>query len=99
MSTSVALGRPSSALRVHMAEEFSQAWGEAVEIDVLDRHAEGSVAVLATAALGLAHVNPVGGLVAGAAEAIALDEGLDQIDGMAISSLPVGAQTLEGEGQ
>jgi len=82
-----------------MAEEFSQAWGEEVEIDVLDRHAEGSVAVLATAPLSVAHVNPVGGLVAGALEALGIDKGFDQIDGVAISSLPVGAHTLEGEGQ
>src|SRR3972149_1574741 len=92
MSTRVALGRPSRSLRVHMAEECSHARGGGVEVDVLDRHAEGAVAGLAAAALGRAHRNPVGGAVAGAGEAIALDEGLEEMDRMAVASLPIGGQ-------
>jgi hypothetical protein len=38
---------------------------------------------------GLAHMNPVGRLVTGAAESVLLHEGLQQVNGMAVARLPV----------
>jgi len=68
---------------------------QGVKVNVL----EGSLLVLALhgvlpgTALGLSHPQPVGGLIRGAGEVIALDEGFEQINGMAVFALPVGAQT------
>jgi hypothetical protein len=45
--------------------------------------------ILACSSGGLAHVNPVGGLVAGAVESVLLDEALQQVNRMAVASLPV----------
>src|SRR5882724_7134616 len=44
---------------------------------------------LASSSGGLAYFDPVGRLVAGAAEPVLLDEGLQQMNGMAVASLPV----------
>ena len=40
-------------------------------------------------ALGLPHANPVGGFVAGTAEAVFFHKGLKQIDGLSVDSHPV----------
>src|SRR5208283_1318055 len=44
------------------------------------------------ASLGLADVDPVGGLIAGAAEAIGLDKGFEQNRTVAVALLPMGGQ-------
>src|SRR5208283_3363629 len=51
------------------------------------------VALALVCAARWAHPPPVGGLVATAGEAAHLDEGLQQIEGMAIFALPVAADT------
>ena len=46
--------------------------------------------ILARASGCLAHMDPVGGLVAGAPESVLLHEGLQQMQAMALAMLPVG---------
>ena len=43
---------------------------------------------------GLAHLHPVGRLVTGTPESILLHEGLQQLQGMVVASLPVGIDPL-----
>ena len=68
---------------------------QGIKVDVLDGRlpvlARGRV--LARAALGLAHPQPIGSLITGAREAIALNEGFQQINRMRVFALPIGAQT------
>jgi hypothetical protein len=45
--------------------------------------------VLPGSTFGLAHAHPVGGLVSRARKALALHKGLQQINGMAVFSLPI----------
>jgi hypothetical protein len=47
------------------------------------------VFVLARPPGGLAHMNPIGRLVTGAAESVLLHEGLQQVNGVAVARLPV----------
>ncbi len=86
------LARASRALRVQAAELFTEVRDQGVDVDVLDRDAQCAVAVLAAPSLGLADADPVGGAVAGALEAGAVDEGLDQMDWMAVLGQPVGRE-------
>ena len=48
---------------------------------------------------GLADVGPVGGLVAGAAMALGLDEGLEQDRRIAVALMPVEGQLAGDSGQ
>ena len=62
-----------------------------VDIDIFDRHRRGAAWAVARAALGLAHSNPVGRLIACAAETAAIHKGFQQMNAMPVLSLPVGA--------
>ena len=93
------LARASRRLRVQAAEFFTKIRDQGIEMDVLDGNAQDAVAVLAAASLGLADADPVGGAVAGAFEPGSVDEGFDEVDGVAVLCLPVGAQTAEREGK
>ena len=91
--------RTVSSSTVHTAEFLAKAGGQGIDVDVLDRHVQGVVAVLTTAALGLADADPVGGAITGALEAGAVDEGLDQIDRMSILGQPIGREATGKAGK
>ena len=67
---------------------------QGIKINVFDRQSVGSTirAVLSAATLGLANAPPVGSPVATAGKAVALDKGFQQINGMAVFTLPIAAQ-------
>jgi len=70
---------------------------EGIEVNVFDRSVHLVVAVtptLAGPAGGLAHVNPIGGLVAGAGKPVRLDKALQPIQAMMITVLPIGLDAL-----
>ena len=81
-----------SCSRVHTVELLPCAGRQRVEVDVFDRRADSAVAVLAGAALRLPDANPVGGAIAGTAEALALDKRFEQMHGMSVSRLPISGQ-------
>ena len=69
------------------------------EEDVLDGESELVGGVELAAALGLADVDPVGGAIAGATEALAFAEGFEQDGSEAVAALPVEGQAAGELGQ
>jgi len=67
--------------------------GERIEVDVFTGHSQATVVIVAAAALSLSGANPIGGALTTALETISLHKGLQQVNGMAIFGLPIGAQT------
>ena len=61
-------------------------------MDIFNGDVQRVVAVLSTASLSLADAGPVRSAVAGALETGTVDEGLDQVDGVAILGLPIGRE-------
>ena len=57
------------------------------------------VTVQFAAPLGLSDVDPVGSLVAGAGEALGLDEGFQQNGSVSVAVLPVLGELTRGQGQ
>ncbi len=55
--------------------------------------------ILTTAPLGLADMEPIGRLIAGATETSCVDEGFDKCYLMPISGLPILVQLLEAQRQ
>jgi len=90
MSGGVGEGTGGSGLAL---QPLPKAWVQGIKINVLEGQPEGpSVrAVLAAAAFGLANAPPVGGPVASAGKAVLLDEGFQQVEGMAVFALPIAA--------
>jgi hypothetical protein len=72
-------------------QEIPKAGMQGIEIDVFNGNlVVGAIGpVLAAAALGLAHANPVGRPVTSTRKAVAFHEGFQQINGMAVFALPV----------
>ena len=72
---------------------------EGIEEDVLDGKSELFIDVELSATLGLADMDPVGGPVAGALEAVALDEGFEEdgSEGEALSPVVLDAAGGQGE--
>jgi hypothetical protein len=64
---------------------------QGIKVNVFDgRLVPGAIGpVLPGSALGLAHAHPVGGLVSCALKTVALHKGLQQINGVAVFSLPI----------
>ncbi len=91
--------RAVSFSAVHTTEFLSEIWNQRVEVGIFDRDLQCAVTVLTTASLGLADASPVGGAVAGTPEARSVDEGLDEVDGMAVLKPPVGAQSSQSSCQ
>ena len=81
------------------AEDGSEVLPKWVEPDVLDGNDLRVDTGLLAAAGSLADVDPVGGLVGGAAVALALDEGFEQHRLEAIALLPVDGQLAVDDGQ
>src|SRR5260370_7513520 len=73
----------------------AKAWMQGIKINIFDRQSIGPAIgpVLTAAAFGLADALPVGGPVTTAGKAVALDKSFQQIDGVAVFSFPVAAQT------
>ena len=74
-------------------EVLSEGAVQGIQPDILDRQGVLVGDVELAAACGLPDVDPVGRFVAGAAEAIGLDEGFKQDGLVAVTVLPIGGQT------
>src|SRR3972149_4869226 len=66
-----------------------EVWGKGIEIDVLDRHANGIVSLVSSPSFCLADELPVGSLVRGDLKAFPLDKGFEQINGMSVFVYPI----------
>ena len=75
-----------------MAKPLPASGTQRVEIDVFDRHAQLPGTILPAAALGLACASPIGRSIASPLEALPIDKGFDQMDGVAVSGLPIVGQ-------
>ena len=78
---------------VHMAKFLTEMVCQRLDKDILDWNAQGAVAVLAAASLGLADAYPVGGAVASASKAFSIDKSLNEVNGVPVLGLPVRAET------
>ena len=74
------------------AKDAGEILAQRVQPDVLDGHDLLMDWALFAASDGLADVDPVGGLVAGAAMALRLDEGLEQDGAIAVALMPIVGQ-------
>jgi hypothetical protein len=68
---------------------------QGIQVNVFHRQPIGAAvrAILAAAAFGLAHALPIGRPVTTAGEAVMLDKGFQQINGVAVLTLPITADT------
>ena len=64
---------------------------QGIEVDVLDRHAQGGVAILAAASPGLSDTLPVGCPVARTPETVLFDKSFHKMNGVAVFREPIGA--------
>src|SRR5260370_38495455 len=73
----------------------AKAWMQGIKINIFDRQSIKPAIrpVLTAAAFGLADALPVGGPATTAGKAVAVDKSFPQMDGAAVVSLPVAAQT------
>lgn len=72
-------------------QQLSKARVQGIKVNVFDGHLiMGAIGlILTTTALGLTHTDPIGCLIGGAREAVALDEAFHQVNGMAVFALPI----------
>ena len=82
-------------------QQIAKIGAQRIKVNVFDRDllVRPIGPVLAGAAFGLANAHPVGGPVTSAGKAIGLHERFQQVNGMAVFVLPVGAQTLRHPAQ
>ncbi len=88
---------PGMRLGELLGQGRAKARGEREDPDALDGKGVEPVAVELAAALGVAEAEPVGGLVAGAGEALLFDEGLEEDGAVAVAREPVGGESSRGE--
>ena len=72
---------------------------QGVEIDILNDAVIGRAGAFFIEPFGLSHIDPIGGLVGGAFEAALIDEGFEQIEGVAKRGEPVLTEAFDIEGE
>jgi hypothetical protein len=72
---------------------------QGVEIDILNDAVIGRAVAFFIEPFGLSHIDPIGGLIGGAFEATLIDEGFEQVEGMAKIGGPVLPEAFDIEGE
>ena len=72
-----------------MKQKPPEVFDQGVEVDIFDDAViEGDISSFSEAS-GLSNVDPVGGLIGGAFESALIDEGFEEVDGVAVIVEPV----------
>ncbi len=72
---------------------------QGVEVDILNNAVIGRVVAFFIEPFGLSHIDPIGGLIGGAFEATLIDEGFEQVEGVAKIGGPVLTEAFDIEGE
>lgn len=80
-------------------QEPPKLFDQGVEINILNDAVIGRAVAFFIEPFGLSHIDPIGSLIGGAFEATLIDEGFEQVEGMAKIGGPVLPEAFDIEGQ
>ena len=80
-------------------QEPPKMFDQGVEIDILNDAVIGRAVAFFVEPFGLSHIDPISGLIGGTFETTLVDEGFEQVEGMAIIGGPVLSDVFDIEGE